>query len=142
MKYWDASAVVPVLVSQRRSSAALALLEEDRQLITWWGTRTECVSALARLDRDGTVSPAVVAGAFARLDEIMSSAQEIAPTARVRQVAERMLRVHPLRAADALQLAAAVIAADGSPATIAFVTFDERLARAAEREGFPVIEPA
>lgn len=142
MKYWDASAVVPVLVSQPRSSAALALLEEDRQLITWWGTRTECVSALARLDRDGTVSPAVVAGAFARLDEIMSSAQEIAPTARVRQVAERMLRVHPLRAADALQLAAAVIAADGSPATIAFVTFDERLARAAEREGFPVIEPA
>lgn len=142
MKYWDASAVVPVLVSQRRSSAALALLEEDRQLITWWGTRTECVSALARLDRDGTVSPAVVAGAFARLDEIMSSAQEIAPTARVRLVAERMLRVHPLRAADALQLAAAVIAADGSPATIAFVTFDERLARAAEREGFPVIEPA
>jgi predicted nucleic acid-binding protein len=53
-----------------------------------------------------------------------------------------LLRVHPLRAADALQLAAAIIAADSEPRSLAFVTLDDRLARAAEREGFPVVEPA
>ncbi len=52
----------------------------------------------------------------------------------------RLLRVHPLRAADAFQLAAAIAAADESPRSLPFVTFDSRLARAAEREGFPVIE--
>ena len=67
---------------------------------------------------------------------------EIAPSARLRQTAERLLRVHPLRAADALQLAAAIVAADGDPETMAFMTLDERLALAARREGFPVVEPA
>jgi hypothetical protein len=50
-----------------------------------------------------------------------------------------MLRVHDLRAADALQLAAGVAAAEGRPATLAFVCLDERLAAAAEREGFGVV---
>jgi predicted nucleic acid-binding protein len=142
VRYWDASAIVPVLALQSRSSATLVTLDQDRQVITWWGTRTECVSALARLGREGNVSPGELASAFARLEDISAHTQEIAPTARLRQIAERMLRVHPLRTGDALQLAAAVIAADGSPATLPFVTLDERLARAAEREGFPVIEPA
>jgi predicted nucleic acid-binding protein len=46
--------------------------------------------------------------------------------------------VHPLRAADALQLAAAVVAAEGIPASLSIVTLDERLAAAARREGFVV----
>ena len=120
----------------------MAALEQDRQVITWWATRTECVSAIARLDREGSLAPRELADAFGRLEEIADSWQEVTPTSRLRQVAERVLRVHPLRAGDALQLAAAVIAADGSPETLPFVTLDDRLARAAEREGFPVVEPA
>jgi predicted nucleic acid-binding protein len=61
--------------------------------------------------------------------------------ALVRQTAIRLLRVHPLRTADALQLAAAIAAAEDHPATLPFVTLDERLAQAAEREGFPVARP-
>lgn len=141
MRYWDASAIVPVLASQPRSAAVIALLEQDRQVITWWGTRTECVSALARLDREGHVAPSELSDAFARLEALADHWQELTPTSRLRQVAERHLRVHPLRAADAFQLAAAVIAADGSPETLPFMTLDDRLARAAEREGFPVVEP-
>jgi hypothetical protein len=67
--------------------------------------------------------------------------EEIRPGSRLRQTAERLLRVHALRAADALQLAAAITAADDDPRALPFVTLDERIARAAEREGFPVIEP-
>jgi predicted nucleic acid-binding protein len=57
-------------------------------------------------------------------------------------MATRLLRVHPLRAADALQLAAAIIAAEDDPRSLPFVTLDDRLALAAEREGFPVVDPA
>jgi hypothetical protein len=46
-----------------------------------------------------------------------------------------------MRAGDALQLAAAIAASEGHPATLAMVTLDERLALAAEREGFPVVRP-
>ena len=80
--------------------------------------------------------------ALQRLAALGTAWQEIPPTTRIRQTAERLLRVHPLRAADALQLAAAIAAADGDPRSLPFVTLDDRLARAAEREGFPVVESA
>lgn len=51
----------------------------------------------------------------------------------------RLLRLHPLRAADALQLAAALVLAEHDPRTLPFVTLDERLALAAEQEGFELM---
>lgn len=57
---------------------------------------------------------------------------------QLKDLAKRLLRVHPLRTADALQLAAALVyRAEGSP--LDFVCLDERLCSAAEREGFIVI---
>jgi hypothetical protein len=56
----------------------------------------------------------------------------------VRDVARRLLRVHPLRAADALQLAAAYLAAERRPSTLEIVTLDERVRLAAAKEGFIV----
>ena len=54
----------------------------------------------------------------------------------VRNRAIRLLRVHPLRAADAFQLAAALVAFRAQPQDAIFLTGDERLRLAAEREGF------
>ena len=68
--------------------------------------------------------------------------KKIRPTERVRRAAARLLRVHPLRAADALQLAAAIVGSEDRPETLPFVTLDDRLADAATREGFRVIRPA
>lgn len=51
----------------------------------------------------------------------------------------RLLRIHELRAADALQLAAALVLAVFDPKTLPFVTLDACLATAAEREGFAVL---
>ncbi len=77
-----------------------------------------------------------------RLSGLASAWQEVQPITLVRQTAIRLLRVHPLRTTDALQLAAANAAAEYHPEALAIVTFDERLAQAAEREGFPVTRPA
>jgi hypothetical protein len=55
-------------------------------------------------------------------------------------MASRLLRVHPLRAADALQLAAALAAAKGDPSSLDVVCLDQRLSEAARREGFRVLE--
>jgi len=57
----------------------------------------------------------------------------------LRDAARRLLRVHDLRAADALQLAAALAAAEGRPMTLTLLCLDDRLGAAAEREGFPVL---
>ncbi len=67
------------------------------------------------------------------------SAATIVPSDAIRSRADRLLAIHPLRAADALQLAALLAAAEDRPAELPFVTLDDRLAEAAHKEGFSVL---
>ena len=135
MKFWDTSAVVPLLVDEDRTDLVTDKARQDPELAVWWGTAVECASAFARLEREGAPSERVAA-AFARLDELAQSWTEVEPSDEVRQTARRLLRVHPLRAADALQLAAAWIVSERRPPTLEVVTFDERVRLAALKEGF------
>jgi len=137
MRFWDASALVPLCIEQPLSGRARQLLEEDPDLAVWWGTSVECASAVARLRREAILTEAVERDALATLDLLRSAWHEILPGDALRAQALRVLRIHPLRAADALQLAAA-LEWSGTPASGTLVTFDERLGAAAAREGFRV----
>lgn len=139
MRFWDSSAVVPFLVDEPARPRMLSLLESDHDLTVWWGTPVECTSAIARRERLGDHDATATNIALARLGALQRTWREVAPSEQVRDLARRLLRVHPLRAPDALQLAAALTAADGEPTTLAFVTLDERLASCARREGFEVV---
>jgi uncharacterized protein len=135
VKFWDSSAVVSLLVDEDRTNLVLEIARADPEIAVWWGTAVECASALARLEREGAPADRVAA-AFARLDEVAQSWTEVEPSDEVRQTARRLLRVHPLRAADALQLAAAWIVSERRPPTLEVVTFDDRVRLAALKEGF------
>jgi predicted nucleic acid-binding protein len=139
VRFWDTSALVPLILPSSRSTRAARLVREDLGITVWWATHTECVSACARLEREGRLTPAGLNAALARLKALASQWVEVPPSNAVREQAARLLRVHPLRAADALQLAAAIVAADHTPTSLAVVTEDARLALAAEREGFTVL---
>jgi predicted nucleic acid-binding protein len=141
VKFWDSSAIVPLLVIEPSSVAVLATYELDPEVVAWWATEAECVSALARLERDGSLAAPSIAEGLRRLDALARSWREVQPVMAIRQTAIRLLRVHQLRTADALQLGAAIVAAEDHPATLPLVTLDERLALAAEREGFAVVRP-
>lgn len=67
---------------------------------------------------------------------------EILPGENVRKAALRMLMLHPLRAAEALQLAAALVWTSGAPDGCDFVCLDRRLNEAARKEGFRITMPA
>lgn len=139
MRFWDSSAVVPLLVDQDATAAILALAKADPGVIAWWATEIECVSAIARLEREGDLSADQAQASLGRLGSIAKAWTVVAPTDPVRRTARRLLQVHPLRAVDALQLAAAVIAAEGRPESLDLVTLDHRVADAARREGFTVV---
>ncbi|MXW72184.1 MAG: PIN domain-containing protein [Acidobacteria bacterium] len=115
-----------------------SLLRQDRQVVTWWGSSVECASALHRLHRQGELDAAGLAQAGERFETLAGTWFEIEPSGRLRRRALRLLRVHPLRAADALQLAAALVAADEDPPSLDVVSSDVRLSDAAFREGFTV----
>jgi len=117
----------------------LALLEEDSEVLAWWGTSVELASVLARREREGLLTADEVSAALGTVRALSESWHEIVPSDAVRRTAERLLRTHPLRAADALQLAALLIAADHDPTSLELVCLDERLNAVARREGFTVL---
>ncbi len=139
MRFWDTSAVVPLCVLEPATPQVRRLADADPSLVVWWGTRTECVSALARRRRDGQLAAPAEQRARRVLTALAAEWSELLPSEPLRLRAERLLGVHALRAADAMQLAAALVWARGDTATHAVVSFDERLREAARREGFQVV---
>jgi predicted nucleic acid-binding protein len=118
LRFWDSSALVPLLTLEPTSAQMLELYQIDPALLVWWGTETELASVLARLEREGTLQPEEADQAFARLMRLKSAWHEVLPSEEVRETARRFLRVHPLRAMDALQLAAAFAASRGRPSQL------------------------
>lgn len=139
MRFWDSSAVVPLLVNEPKTRAMTGLLRSDRECWTWWATRTECLSSLHRRMRAGELNGAQLEISRQRLLRFDQAASIVIPSEAIRARADRLLSLHPLRAADAFQLAALLAAAEERPAELSFVTLDERLADAARREGFSVL---
>jgi len=140
MRFWDASAIVPLLVTEPTTKTLQGLAAKDPAVLVWWATEVECASTIARLEREGALDEPAASQAFERLKQLAGAWHEVDPSDAVREAAVRFLRVHPLRAADALQLAAAFMAAERRPASLEVITLDDRLAVAARKEGFVLIE--
>lgn len=139
MRYWDSSAIMPLVIREARTDQMAQRIREDSVVATWWASSIECVSAIARREREGLLEAAGVAEALARLRAVANGWTEIPATPLVREQTTRLLRLHPLRAGDALQLGAAIVASDFQPSSLELVTLDARLAIAAEREGFVIL---
>lgn len=138
MNFWDTSAIIPLIVAENETPLRESQLRANPDLLVWYGTHAEIESALCRRLREGTLDTSRADQARARLQIISASWLEVQPTLLVRSRAIRLLRLHPLRAADAFQLAAALVAFNETTTGNHFFTTDTRLATAASLEGFQV----
>lgn len=138
MKFWDASAIVPLIVDEDETDYCLKALSEDQGMLIWYLSKVEVISALCRRMRQGAIDETGFQKAKSRLKSIVERAYEVKAIEKVRYRALRLLEVHPLRAADAYQLASALVATQEDPDRLAMVCFDERLKNAAVKEGFIV----
>ena len=141
MKFWDSSAIIPLCLKEKVSEAMKGLMKGDEDIVVWWTTRIECLSALSRRQREGVLPSGDEAKARAVLSVLAATWSEVQPTETVRLRAERLLSIHPLRAADALQLASALIWAQETPRGLDFVCLDQNLRIGALKEGFSVLPP-
>ena len=139
MRFWDSSAIVPLVLEEGASEDARAAMRDDEDMVVWWGTPVEVSSALARAERGRGVPSADADLARRALEDLRERWNEILPSDEVRERAQVGLLHHPLRAGDALQLGAALVWARGRPRAHGFLSLDERLADAARREGFEVL---
>jgi hypothetical protein len=139
VRFWDASAIAPLLVTEPATKGIRELLRSDEAMVVWWGSRVECVSALRRREREGGLESAGTRQALSLLDALAGGWSEVLPSEAVRAQAERALAVHPLRAADALQLGAALTWRREPSRRTELVCLDECLRDAAWREGFALL---
>lgn len=139
MRFWDTSALLPLFVAEKESTRARSWLRRDPTVVVWTLTRVEVLSALARREREEPSATRALLRARRQALTAWEEWSEIVAVEAVRRQAERLVSVHPLRAADALQLGAALVATDLEPAGLEFVTLDERLATAVEKEGFSAL---
>lgn len=118
---------------------ALAL-RSQYGMIVWWATPVEIRGAIARELRTGRITPNGQVQALVKLDELRRQWTEIEPYEEVRDRAESVIERSQLRAADALQLAAAFFWCDGHPRNRTFIAGDTQLLAAAAQAGFNTIQ--
>lgn len=139
MIFWDSSALVSLLVNEADSVAREELLKLDTEMAVWWATSVECESAMQRRIREGDMDSVAVRLARERMTYLSDAWHEVAPSVAVRKLSLRLLRTHPLRAADSLQLASALVLEAGGVTNLRFACADQRLVLAAELEGLVCI---
>lgn len=139
MRFWDSSALVPLVFDEPSSAAMRKRAAEDDQVVVWALTSVELLAAVARVERSSRGLDDLLVGVRRDALDLMRRCRPVTHIEAVRQRAERLVSVHALTAADALQLAAALVASREQPETLEFVTLDKVLARAARLEGFPVL---
>jgi len=138
LKYWDSSALLALVLEEDRTREVVSIHAADPDLTVWCLTDVEIASALARRLREGLPND--------RSDSIRADLKRysdrwspVGALELVRVRALRLVHTHPLRAGDALQLGAALVACNERPEALPFVCLDDRLRDAARREGFPVL---
>jgi predicted nucleic acid-binding protein len=139
LRFWDSSALLPLLAEQTASEAMNVLLREGEDLVVWWGTWAECAVAISRLKREDSLDEESEQETRVVLDEIAADWTEVEPIDDMRLLASLLSKDHPLKTADALQLAAALRWCEGDTTGRSFVCLDNRLREAAMGEDFGVL---
>lgn len=137
--FWDASALVPLCISDAASRLVQSHLRRFAPVV-WWGSLVEVQSAICRLHRDKEITNTGKQGAAARLRLLSLGWREILPGDQIRELALQSLDQYSLRAADSLQLAASLIWCDRRPSRRTFICGDRRLIEAAKSAGFSVLD--
>ncbi len=108
-------------------------------MTVWWSTWTECAVTISRLKRDGHLDEESERETRGALDLLATDWTDMEPADDMRLLASILSKAHPLKTADALQLAAALRWCEGDTASSGFVCLDDQLCRAAQDEGFDVL---
>ena len=137
LAFWDTSALVPLCVQQVPSPAVRQLLEQH-EITVWWATPVEMRSAFERLLRMAQLTSGEHAAAGVRLEKLRRGWRELQPSEALRAQAETFLTSYALRAADALQLAAAWTWCSSNPQDYVFISGDSQLLEAARQVGFQI----
>ncbi len=131
--------MIPLIFEEPTSPTLNELLTEDHGMAVWWGTWTECSVTISRLRREQIIDDLSQEETRTALEDLTAEWLEIEPTRELRLLAALISKVHPLKAADCLQLVASLRWCEGNSDGASFLCLDNQLRRSAEDEGFDVL---
>jgi hypothetical protein len=108
-------------------------------MVVWAFSHIEVYSAVIRRLNSIKATQSLIQQCERRFEKIYTSWSAIIDYELVLRRAQRVVSVHGLRSADALQLASALVFFEEKPEKVEFVCLDQLLSRAAAREGFQVL---
>jgi len=140
VRYYDTSALVKQYLQEAGSKLVLELLKSGEKVYTASLTYAETHAAFSRRTREGRLTRETTKRLALRFDKDWESYDVVVLSENVFRLARQMLYRHPLRSADAIHLASALLLARTSPrSSWSFVCADGRLCDAAKSEGFQPI---
>ncbi|MCB1055112.1 MAG: type II toxin-antitoxin system VapC family toxin [Acidobacteria bacterium] len=142
IRFFDASALVKRYIAEEHS----ATVEQWFSSGTAFSSRlseVEIASALARRCRDGDITAKERDQILGRLyDDLERALYVVELQPAVLQAAVVLIKRHPLRSGDAIQLASALsLRRAGAASPVEFAVFDGKLSTAAQAEGLEVLAP-
>jgi uncharacterized protein len=142
VRFWDTSALVPLVFDEPATEGARQLLSRDPDVAIWSLSSVELLSAVGRVGRRAVGLADLVPSLRAASLDLVGRCAVVTDVDGARRRAERLVGVHPIAAADAMQIGAALVVCGDRPERLEFVTLDAQLARCAQLEGFRVMVPA
>jgi predicted nucleic acid-binding protein len=136
--YLDTSALVKLYVKENGSAAVRAACDRAEALATSRLSYVEAHTAAARRAREGNLSQKAKARFAENLERDWPRYVVVEVSEVVCRLAVELAGRHPLRAADALQLASALFLRESTRQPVLFLCFDERLVAAAQGEELAV----
>jgi uncharacterized protein len=137
VRFWDTSALLPLVIEEPRTLALRPLMERFLDPVVSFITPLELDAAVRRRTRALNDVDDVKVRHLMLHRELLVISEVDATIKRAR----RLIARHRLRAADAIQLAAAILARE-QVQHFPVITLDAELAAAAKAEGFTVLPDA
>jgi predicted nucleic acid-binding protein len=135
LAFWDSSALVPLCAHQGITPRVVALYR-SYGVVVWWTTPVEIASALRRLVRMKQLTPDDWTVSRRLALELAETWRVIHPSNSLRAGAIQLVDRYDLKAADALQLAAALEWCEKIPQGKVFLAADQKLRETAVLSGF------
>ena len=140
MRFWDSSALFPLIIDDFHTARARVILSTDDSIVSSFITPVEISSAIWRRRHARLLSSEADRAADAQFASLSNRWVTLGEISDITATALSVVSRHALRAGDAIQLAAALVArAKLRTVRLEFVTFDIRLASAAREEGLRVL---
>ena len=77
MRFWDSSALVPLLVFEKESELCAEAYRIDREILIWTLTKVEVFSALCRRMRDKTYDDKTFEAARIRMNDLFDTVSRL-----------------------------------------------------------------